>query len=195
MATASSFVDEVCALKRTVVALATEAQERERFAAEMRSVYQTDQAAGLRETKFLALYNTFLGLAMSMSFYVGYQMVDNDEIEAGNVTTAFFAVIIAGVSFAEVIPAKTSIAMGRAAARSCYDAIDAAIEIDNMSEAGLAPEARSKGAIEFKNVSFRSSTPPGPTSRCSAASASRSSRRPRWRSSAPAARESQRSSR
>lgn len=157
---ASSFVDEICALKRTVVALNTQEQELARFDSEMASVYSTDLSAALKETKFLALYNIALGTAMSMSFYVGYQMVNNGEIDSGNVTTAFFAIIIAGVSFAEVIPALTSIAIGRAAAHACYGAIDAAIEIDNLSEAGIKPTERLKGEIEFRNVCFTYPTRP-----------------------------------
>ena len=157
---ASSFVDEICALKRTVVALNTQEKELARFGSEMASVYSTDLTAALRETKFLALYNSALGTAMAMSFYVGYQMVINDEIESGDVTTAFFAIIIAGVSFGEIIPALSSIAIGRTSAHACFAAIDAAIEIDNLSEAGIKPAERLSGLIDFSNVDFKYPTRP-----------------------------------
>jgi len=176
-AAASSIVDEVIALKKTVLALGTQQHETARFNAEADAVEQAAVKYGLRETVFLGLFNFGVGLSLFLAMFIGFHMTQTSwiDIEPGNVVTAFFATLVGGIAFAELIPAKSSIEAGREAARTCFDAIDAAMVIDNLSEEGERPGSF-RGDIAFRGVEF--AYPTRPTDAIGSSSAKRVSRSP-----------------
>jgi len=88
-----------------------------------------------------------------LSFWYGSKLIYNGEMEAGDVTTVFFAIIMGAMSIGQLAPILSNFATARGSAVHVFDIIDRKSEIDSMEDEGVQL-SELKGKIQIQEVKF-----------------------------------------
>ena len=71
-----------------------------------------------------------------LAFWYGSKLVESGEMDAGKVTTVFFAIIIGAMAVGQATPNLSAFASARGGASHIFHVIDKESEIDPFSEDG-----------------------------------------------------------
>ncbi|ORY01608.1 ABC multidrug transporter Mdr1 [Basidiobolus meristosporus CBS 931.73] len=98
---------------------------------------------------FLIIY-----AAYSLAFWFGGKLINNNELDVGQVMNVFFAVMIGAFSLGHIAPNLQAFSFAQGAASKLYEAIYRIPPIDSSSEAGIKPTQPTQGLIEARNIFF-----------------------------------------
>lgn len=97
--------------------------------------------------------------AYALAFWKGFNEVENDNINVGDLLTAIISLMIAGFSLSSLLPVVHSFRVGNDAARSIFETIDRESVINPFSDSGETLYDFN-GRIEFRDVRLRYPTSP-----------------------------------
>lgn len=150
---AGAVANEVLSSIRTVIAYSGQEEESKRYDEKLDVAYR----AGVKKAHMAGFS---MGLTMfvmvcvyALGFWYGSTLVRRGEMNAGDVVTVFFAVIIAAMSIGQAAPNVSSFSVARGAAPRIFDVIDRKSAINPFSTEGETLD-QVKGLIVFQDVSF-----------------------------------------
>jgi ATP-binding cassette subfamily B (MDR/TAP) protein 1 len=152
-AAAGAIAQEVFSSIRTVVAFGGQNREKERYFAQLKEA----EKEGIKSSwingitigvVFFIIFSTY-----SLGFWFGGIMINNGEMDGGQVINVFFAIIIGAFSLGQVGPNVAAISSAIGAAGKIFATIDRVSPIDAFSTEGKTLE-KVEGRIEFKNINF-----------------------------------------
>ena len=158
-AKAGGIAEEVISCMRTVVAFGGENTEIARYLDRVAAAQKEGEksahvvGAGLGVTFFIMF------ASYGLAFWYGSKLIEAGEMEAGDVTTVFFAIIMGAMSLGQAGPLLADFGKARGAAVHVFEVIDRIPLIDALSDEGVTP-VQFKGEISLRDVKFTYPTRP-----------------------------------
>lgn len=151
---AGAIASEALGLIRIVTGYGGQEEESRRYEAELDNAYAADSKKALLTGVFLGLTMCLIMWVYGLAFYTGFVFLQKNRVDAGNILTCFFSVLISTVSLGQAAPSFTAFAAARGAAPVVYEIIDRQSGIDPLNDNEGQIIGDFQGNIEFKNVAF-----------------------------------------
>ena len=158
---AGAIAEQALSSIRTIVGLAGEDKECERYSRELEHTKSTMIKFGLIQGISIGFFSMFTYVFYAFSFYFGSIFIKNDIYDngtgsnytGGDVLAVYFAIISGASSLAMTTPSLRAIAAAKQTAAKVFATIDRKSKIDTEDPAGDTPEIV-EARIQFKDVVF-----------------------------------------
>ncbi|CAI4228037.1 unnamed protein product [Auanema sp. JU1783] len=152
-AIAGGIAEEVLTSMRTVIAFNGQHKECARYDKALEAGKSTGILRSLYVGSGLGLTFLIMFSSYCLAFWVGTNFVYNGSMDAGNVMTVFFSVMLGSMALGQAGPQFAVLGTALGAAGALYEVIDRIPEIDCYSEEGKKPTTLN-GYVSVENLKF-----------------------------------------
>lgn len=151
---AGAIASEAIGLIRSVTAYGGQKEEIQRYEKSLDEAYRANVKQSIYSglgmgTTFFILFSTY-----AIAFVFGSWRVREGNMDAGDVLTSFFSVLIASFSIGQGAPSFQSASEAQAAAPRIYEVIQRQSEIDPLDEDNGTVIPEFHGHVKFEKVTF-----------------------------------------
>eukprot|EP01105_Mastigella_eilhardi_P027107 TRINITY_DN81_c0_g2_i4.p1 TRINITY_DN81_c0_g2~~TRINITY_DN81_c0_g2_i4.p1 ORF type:complete len:791 (+),score=234.57 TRINITY_DN81_c0_g2_i4:116-2488(+) len=151
-AKAGGVAEEVIACIHTVTAFGLQEREAQRYNDHLDKSKSVGMKKGFIAGGSLGIVFFLMFCSYGLAFWYGSRLIYKGDMDAGKVTTVFFAIMMGAMSLGQAAPNFQTFAEGQGAAAEIFSVIDRRSQLDPFSRHGTRPPL--SGQIAFNDVHF-----------------------------------------